>query len=167
MRKLCVTSQLSGEHVHCYGPFWAIPFWVCSGPSLSPFSVPPREGGFGSNVKWLTLCTRQGNVSLWGAFQAWGSQRQKANFKNPQKSNTQRVGTETPFDSLWVSAICSVPRGTLKHQPQTPVQVCNSSFNSPKPRDWEVFIVPLNPSTTYRTWIFLLQELDFSKASHI
>lgn len=84
----------------CSGPFWAVPSWVCSDPFLSPISVPPREGGFGSSVQWLSLCTRQGSVSLCGAFQAWTSQRQKANFKNPRNPNTQRVGTETPSVSL-------------------------------------------------------------------
>lgn len=108
MREVCVTGQLPGERAPCYGPFWAVPSWVSSDPSLSPFSVPSGEGGCGGSIKWLTLCTRQGRVSLWGASQAWGSQREKSDFKIPQKSQHPEGGnrdTLSELDSLWVSAV--------------------------------------------------------------
>lgn len=132
--------------------------------SLPLFSVPPREGGFGSNVKWLTLCTRQGSVSPWGAFQAWASQRQKADFKNPQKSNTQRVGTETPFVSL--THYGSVPfvlyQGApqcISLRPQFRSATAASTLLNQEIERFLLFLLIQVPPTglrffSYRNWIF-------------
>ena len=59
------------------------------------------------------------------------------------------------LDSSWIIAVCSAPRETQSHQPQAPGQICNRSLNSRKPRVrlGDLFIVPFNLSTTYRTSI--------------
>lgn len=57
----------------------------------------------------------------------------ESRFKNPQHPEGGNRDALGELDSLWVSSVCSAPRDTPMHQPQTSIQIGNSSFNSPKP----------------------------------
>lgn len=137
--------------------------WVCSDPFLSPFLVPPREGGFCSNVKWFTLCTRQGSVSLCGAFHEPARDR-KQTLKTPRSPNTQRVGTETPLVSLThygsvLSVLCPGTPQCISLRPQFRSATAASTLLNQEIERLLLFLLIQVPLTgfrffSYRNWIF-------------